>query len=153
MQKIDIARAMGLLANIGVLIGIILLIYELNQNRDMVRAQTRNEISRTVIEIGQFWSDDATGDLIERSLRGDSLTEGEQRKLRLWANSWIRLWENMHYQYREGLFADDEFAAVSNIIRRRMNEERPLRTWYCETKDGYSPVFVQELDRWLEEPC
>jgi hypothetical protein len=100
MKKIDLPQAMGLLANFGVLVGIILLVYELNQNREMVRAQTRNEISRTVIEMGQFWSDDATGELLERNARGDALTSVEQRKMSLFFNNWFRLWENMHYQYR-----------------------------------------------------
>ena len=47
MKKIDLGQTITIVANIGVLLGIILLVYELDQNRDMMRAQIRNEISRS----------------------------------------------------------------------------------------------------------
>jgi hypothetical protein len=43
-------RWLTLGANFGVLFGIILLIVELDQNRDMIRAQTRNDISQQITE-------------------------------------------------------------------------------------------------------
>jgi hypothetical protein len=50
-KKIDLGQSIGILANIGVLIGVLLLAYELNQNRRMMRAQTRNSIAETVINL------------------------------------------------------------------------------------------------------
>jgi len=44
-------RWLTLGANIGVLVGIILLIVELNQNRQMMQAQTRNELSMGIVGI------------------------------------------------------------------------------------------------------
>ena len=38
-------------ANIGVLIGIILLLVELNQNSTMMRAQTRFEVSQSIVDL------------------------------------------------------------------------------------------------------
>ena len=38
-------------ANIGVLIGIILLLVELNQNSTMMRAQTRFEVSQGIVDL------------------------------------------------------------------------------------------------------
>ena len=46
MESDKVNRWLTLGANIGVLIGIILLIVELDQNREMIRAQTRNDISQ-----------------------------------------------------------------------------------------------------------
>lgn len=43
-------RWLTLGANIGVLIGIMLLVVELAQNREMIRTQTRNDISRQIVD-------------------------------------------------------------------------------------------------------
>ena len=48
MEPDKVNRWLTLGANFGVLIGIILLVVELDQNRDMIRAQARNDISRHV---------------------------------------------------------------------------------------------------------
>jgi hypothetical protein len=41
----------GFGANIAVLLGILLVIVELSQNREAVQAQTRNEIAVTLVEL------------------------------------------------------------------------------------------------------
>ena len=48
MKRLDLGQALQLVGNVGVIIGILLLVYELNQNREMVRGQTRNELSQAV---------------------------------------------------------------------------------------------------------
>ena len=52
MKKIDLAQAASVLANVGVIAGIIFLALELRQNQQLVMAQTRNEIARMGIELG-----------------------------------------------------------------------------------------------------
>ena len=44
-------RWLILAANLGVLAGIILLVFELNQNRAMMRAQIRNEVAVQLIDL------------------------------------------------------------------------------------------------------
>ena len=70
-------RWLTLDANNGVLIGIILLIVELDQNRNMVRAQTRNAIA------------------------AEGLTPDERFQYGLRTVAWFRFFENVHYQYRQ----------------------------------------------------
>ncbi len=45
MRKINVGQTVGILANVGVIAGIVFLVFELQQNREMMRAQTRNELS------------------------------------------------------------------------------------------------------------
>jgi hypothetical protein len=153
LKKIDLGQTITLLANLGVLVGVFLLIYELSQNRNMMRAQIRNEISRTVIDLAGAWADEEMVELIARSRRGDSLTDTQEGRLQFFSNSLLRMYENIHYQYREGMFAEDEYTAVSNTIRRRLNTDPHLRNHFCDTKDGLSPAFVEAIEGWLNEPC
>ena len=65
-------------ANIGVLIGIILLVVELNQNREMIRSQTRHQIAQSIIDIQTA---DAANpqlmDVLVRAESGEELTTAE----------------------------------------------------------------------------
>ena len=51
MKKMGLGQTVTALANVGVLIGIILLLIELNQSSTMIRGQTRNEIASEVINL------------------------------------------------------------------------------------------------------
>jgi hypothetical protein len=46
-----LSQLLGLVANLGVLVGVLLLVYELNQNREMMRAQTRHDISSEFVSL------------------------------------------------------------------------------------------------------
>lgn len=45
MKKLDMGQSLGILANVGVLFGILLLVYELNQNRQMMEAAVRRHVT------------------------------------------------------------------------------------------------------------
>jgi hypothetical protein len=49
MKKIDVGQTLSIIGNVAVVTGILLLVFELNQNREMVMAQTRNEMSQVLI--------------------------------------------------------------------------------------------------------
>jgi hypothetical protein len=51
MNPDSLNRWLTLGANVGVLVGLLLLVFELNQNRDMIRAQTRNEMAAGIVAI------------------------------------------------------------------------------------------------------
>ncbi len=66
MKKIDFGQTLQLFGNVGVVVGILLLVYELNQNRDMMEAQTRHEIAQSIVEqLGEIASN---GDLADLTL-------------------------------------------------------------------------------------
>ena len=53
MNKIDLGQTMNTLANVGVILGIVFLAFELRQSQLVGRAQTRNEVSRAALEMNQ----------------------------------------------------------------------------------------------------
>ncbi len=69
-------RWLTLSANIGIVIGLILLIVELDQNRDMMRAQTRNVVAAETINLltdiaynDQYAAFNAAGTLVKNCLQ------------------------------------------------------------------------------------
>ena len=78
MKKIDRGQTISLLANIGVLIGILLLVFELNQNRALIEAQTRSAITASIIQLSQMISMTPMGmTIFEKRLSKEPLTDGE----------------------------------------------------------------------------
>ena len=60
---------------------------------------------------------------------GESLSLEEEYLLDQAANATLRLWENTHYQYRMGLFDEDEFEADLAVWRDAMRSPEYKKHW------------------------
>ena len=52
MKKFDLGQTINVLASLGVIVGLLLLVFELSQTRQMMEAQTRHELSQGIIDQG-----------------------------------------------------------------------------------------------------
>ncbi len=144
-------------ANIGVLIGIILLVIELGQNQDMMRSQIRNELSRGVYDLMSLTAGNKDmADAVARASSGEELTPTDAVMLRTRNEAILRYWENAHYQYRQGMYEEDEFSShlitMSDIILGE--EEASLIGFWCKNRTYFSTPFIEDIDRILsEEKC
>ena len=83
MDSDQLNRWLTLAANVGVLIGILLLIFELNQNREMMRAQIRNDIAAQAVQrMDNLVADREIADILVRDQEGSELTPDEELRLR-----------------------------------------------------------------------
>ena len=147
MKKIDLGQTLQLLGNLGVIVGILLLVYELNQNSEMTRAQTRNELSQGLIEILMGISgDDESASIVLRGDRGEELTEIARQRYENMTISQLRYHENVYYQYRSGLYDETEYLAQREMWRINVFAEKGLAELFCELRHGFSPEFVAEID-------
>ena len=150
MKKIDIGQTANTIASIGVIAGILLLVFELNQNRDMMRAQTRNEISRGVVELLSSTSTSIElSDAWARARAGEELPPAQAVMLETFSESIFRYWENSHYQYRQGLYDEEEFSTHLETIVRLVQRDAPLMAWWCRSHRDYSIQFAEELNSYL----
>ena len=89
-------RWLILAANLGVLAGIILLVFELNQNRAMMPAQIRNEVAVQLIDLmSQVAIDPELADLLDRAWSGEELTRAEATQFRHRNIAMFRYFENV----------------------------------------------------------
>ena len=98
MKKLDLGQTVSVLANVGVIAGIVFLGYELRQNNEAIRAQSdfnqhqvRLTALRTVAE-----NPNGLVDLSERN--GGELTEADRIRLLFFAESAL---VDLEWQYRE----------------------------------------------------
>ncbi|MDH3421234.1 MAG: hypothetical protein OEQ25_10530 [Gammaproteobacteria bacterium] len=147
MKKLDLGQTINTLANMGVIAGIAFLAVELRQNSQVVRAQSRAQISSEAADHIMRRAENA--ELAEIQLRangGEQLTRLEQERLFLMAQSTFRRWENIHYQYRQGLYSEEEFAGNTRAWRGALSN-RVNRQYWETRRDQFSPDFAAELDR------
>jgi hypothetical protein len=140
-------RWVTVVANLGVLAGLLLLVAELRQNRDLMRAQIRHELSTVLVEHQTAIAQDPQlVSAIRRGDAGEELSPDEAYQVLLRNNALIRYWENVHYQYREGLYDEAEFLSHRDAWARYMANSPPAVSFWCSWRDAHSPEFRAELD-------
>jgi hypothetical protein len=135
-------------ANVGVLIGIMLLIAELSQNYEIVRAQTRTELSQSLLDLLALTaSNKELAEILVRADRGEELTDAEQYMFTSRSESVIAYWQNVHYQGRNGMYDEDEFSKHIQLMGYVLNTSPGLVRHWCDDRDNYPEIFADEIDR------
>ena len=140
-------RWLTLGANLGVLIGIILLVFELNQNRDMMRAQTRNEMSNNIVNLlNASATNSDLARIMRRANAGEQLTADELFQFSERQGAMFRYWENVHYQYRMGLYDEAEFSKQKEAWRAYINQSEAVADQWCRIRRFVADAFASEID-------
>ncbi len=151
MKAKRINRWLTLGANFGVLIGIILLLVELDQNSTMMRAQTRNEVSQGIVDLLSLSANnEQLASLLRRADSGEELTPDEYLQFQHRSFALFRYLENLHYQYRQGLFDEAEFATQREAWKMYLNFSKAAVTVWCLYRPTVSPEFRTEVDSVLD---
>jgi hypothetical protein len=144
MKKIEFSQTITLLANIGVIGGILLLAYELRQNNELMTAEARQIRTNMVIEAWRSIAE--SGDLAElrtREKNGEELGDAEIRRVDA---SVMAVYVMLDWTFRE-LSADSTEMNQVRVIQRNNFANHPeyRRVWNAR-KDSFHPAFVQWMD-------
>ena len=155
MESDRLTRWLTIGANLGVLIGLLLLIAELAQNRGMMRAQIRHDLAMGIVDLLQTpANNDQLADVLFRGISGEELTPSEMFQFELRTNALFRYWEDVHYQYRVGLYDDTEFSRQRDAWSVSLARSRLAVDYWCKVRLLYSPEFALEMDRLhMDSPC
>jgi hypothetical protein len=103
-------------ANVGVLIGLVFLIFEIKQNSAIALSQIRQERSLSVIqEYSAYAQDKEFSSLLNRASRGtsfDSVSDDEWNQLASYELARMTRLEDVYFQHKEGLI-DNSIAEFS----------------------------------------
>lgn len=147
MNSEQLNRWLTLGANLAVLVGIGLLILELDQNHDMMRAQTRSEISQHELTLlGSMAGDKELVELLIKAGQKGDLSEAEQFMVVTQSESAFRLWQNVHYQGRSGLYDQEEFQKHVETMRNVIGNSPWLVDYWCSSRALYPEEFASEID-------
>ena len=117
------------------------------QSERVSRAQVRNSITEQIVQINSLvLSQPALLAVQSRSIRNESLDGNEDEQVRTLAFIWLKHSENVHYQYRQGLYDESEYRAQREIWRVRL-QESAFRDVWARFRQTFSPPFAQEIDQ------
>ncbi len=138
MKKLDLGQAISILANIGVIAGIVFLGLELRQNNELMRSEASLAQFNVDMERRRMLMDDPELiDIMSRARAGESLTETEEIRLGLFTNTMLDAYRWQFREYQAGRMPDDYL---------------DLRMWHDVW--SYQPRLKQqfEMDRSRLEP-
>ena len=138
----------------GVLAGILLVAYELNQNREITQAQTRNSMTETIVGVQLALATNNELQTANRKLQaGETISAAEQSRLRNLQIAIFRIWENAHYQHRVGLYEDEEYLSQREVARNALNSLPLVREFWCGVGATMSPEFYEDISALMETSC
>jgi hypothetical protein len=152
MSADSVSRWLTLGANVGVVVGLILLVVELNQNSSLVRAQIHQARSDNYVSNIMDFADTEyllpayeklidAGGLNAAAL--DALDPIERARIRRYAQARLGGYDNLLYQYRLG-YLDDEFYQSRVVV----SIARMTPLWRdFGLLDGVTPAFAAEVER------
>ena len=150
MNSERVLRWATLVANLGAVVGLFLLVVGLKQNEAIMRAQTRNELSVSVVDLfARVAENQQLASLRRRADAGDELTPDEAYQYVLITRAFFRYWENVHYQYRQGLYDGAEFGRQREAWRDYAQSSPALIKFWCAESSQFSPEFVSAFDALL----
>ena len=145
-----VVQRIGVAANVAGLVGLLLIVVQLQQNRDLMRAQIRHELAVGIVDLLQVPAANAQlASVLRRAERGDSLTADEAYQHSMRSNALLRYWEDVHYQYRRGLYDEEEFSRQRDAWENAMRKSVELLRYWCDVRHMYSSLFAAELDALL----
>jgi len=150
MKKIDLGQTIAILANIGVIAGIAFLAVEIRQNTRIVQAQTRAQIaSESADHLMRRAENGELAEIATRAENGDELSQAEEQRLFNLFQSRFRRWENIHFQYRSGLYSEEESTGNLRAWGGALSNEAARRHWERQ-RDSFSPEFRRDIDQLIE---
>jgi len=154
-MKVDqINRWLTLLANVGVIAGILFLALELQQNNELLAAQARRDQLDARTGGANMRLDNEYIMRVEyKALSGEPLTEYEQFQLERLFFLVTSLWEWQFDEVRAGTLDAEDLPVDAWAYRFR---DVPAQRSYWERGDGKrgrSPEFVQFVDQCVLREC
>ena len=144
MKRIEPAQIVTLIANIGVIGGILLLAYELGQNNELMEAEARLNRTNMAIEAWRFTA--ANADLTElRELErlGEELSSADTRRI---DSTVMAIFVLIDWSFKVLPRESSELNQVLEVQRHNFaNYPEYARVWESRKK-SFDPAFVQWID-------
>ena len=144
MKNIEPGQLAGLIANLGVILGLLFLAYELNQNNELMEAEAR--LNRTILAI-DAWRATAENpgltELREKEKRGETLSSAETRQIDA---AVMAIFVTIEWAFGELPRDSSEVNQIREVQRHNFaNSPEYNRVWQLR-KNSFDPEFVH----WME---
>ena len=144
-EKVNSWLTLG--ANVGVLIGLILLVIEIRQNTNMMQAQmsqSRSETARSGLQA--TYNSEYIPSIMIKVYDNKELTREEDFRYKRYLRSIHRNQENVLWQYNQGLLQDDTPRIIIETVRKQLGYGPYAMKVWDDTKKDYTEEYSAYVD-------
>ena len=147
MKKIDLGQTITILANLGVIAGIVFLAVELRQNNALLQAQSRSDQNDQIISnVEAVYQNTDLATAVAKASLDQELSEAEKMLLYAHDVRRIRAFEAAFWEFQEGAAESIDVPLWRAGFRSGVFNRSLLETWE-KSKGIFRPDFVE----WMEE--
>lgn len=123
MNLDNLNRWLTLLANLGVLAGILVVAIELQQTQTEMKAES-SSMRAAMARENNLWAVEFDMQVIgEKILKGEELSPADAYRSTIFFGNLLRYFETMHYQYQLGVLDEESWRSQSRVIGQMCNGE------------------------------
>lgn len=143
---------LGIAANIGVLVGIVILAAEVRQNSEHLAVQLEFQTSQKIYENNRDFLDPDTARVFAKAItRPEEMSLDEVLKGSALILNLLGEWEERYFMYEAGLIDDAEWRQhVARNIEWTLGSRFARVAWEAG-KSGFEPDFTEHVDGLLDD--
>ncbi len=142
----------AVIANVGILAGLVLVAIELNQNTKQLSLELMWQVNERMIENNRtLLGDNPTPTYVKSIMNPEELTFEEFQVASAFVLNFLGVWEDRHFLYQAGLLSDEDWKRfidddISYTLGNRFAQE-----FWRTTKHIFEPELVQYVDEKLPD--
>ncbi len=147
MDADSVNKWLTLSANIGVVIGLVLLIVEIGQNTEMMRAQINQSRTDTALaEQHATYNSDHMPAILAKVTKGEEISDEEKIRYATYFRAFNRNQDNNLWQYNQGYLGENIPRSINSAVRAVVGSNAlGIKTW-DEQKHAYTDEYIAFVD-------
>jgi hypothetical protein len=147
MASTDVKKWLTLTANVGVLLGLALVAYELRQNSDLMRIQiNQSRADAAMMSNQQMFESAYIPQILIQIREGNELSDEEMLRYVAWFRGINRNQDNVLSQYFSGMLGEHTLRSIEDFARDAVDASDYSREAWRLTKIGYSDQYIQFVE-------
>lgn len=154
MKKIDPGQAIAILANLGVIAGIVFLVIELQQNNELLAAQARGALAdRRTQFVEMVSSNPSLAAIVVKVAEGDALSEVEKLQFRMIGRRLFMSFESQYLEVEQGVVPESSLPIRQwrSMFHGSVPDFKLSTAWDAYRAEA-EPSFVEFWDSEIVEP-
>jgi len=158
VKKIDLGQTLGILANLGVIAGIVFLGIELQQNNKLLRAEAIGTVLETrLARQDQVLSGVDLAALLQRNETQETLSPEDMIRMHASRAQGLIGWQRDYFLYKEGILPEEYFRANFSVMRSAIFSEGGVWSgrdnWEMWSTTSSSPDYREFVEQCIASDC
>ena len=152
MTSPKINQWLTFIANVGVLLGLVLVAYELRQNSELMQVQiSQARADSAMLSNEQLFNSPYMPAIWAKVQKGDELSEEEWIRYVAFFRSWNRSQDNVLQQHKSGMLGDNTPRSLDFFVRDMIGRNEIQRRAWEATNGGYTDEYNEFVEKILDE--